>query len=118
MKINILLADGSVSSVSAQWHPAVSKAAEPGQKILCPGSLWTTKDKIIEHLEKVNECRKEIHAHLRDLSIRDKVIQGICAAEAPLEIYVDTDDGQPWRHWGTLAKEVPYNEGLYAMYMK
>lgn len=118
MKIQILLADGSVSSVSVKWHPAVAKAAEPGQKIVCPGSLWTTESEIIGHLQKVNERRKEISCYLRDLSIRDKVIQGISAAEAPLEIYKDTDDGRPWRHWGTLSKEVPYDEGLYMMYMK
>lgn len=118
MKIDILLSDGSVSSVSVKWHPAVAKAAEPGQKTVCPGSLWTTKSEIIKHLQNVNERRKGMNVGLRDLTAQDEIIQGISAAEAPLEIYTDTDDGQPWRHWGTLAKEVPYDEGICAMYMK
>lgn len=118
MKIDILLSDGSVSSVPVKWHPAVAKAAEPGQKTVCPGSLWTTKSEIIKHLQNVNERRKKMNVGLRDLSDQDDVIRRVSAAEAPLEIYIDTDDGRPWRHWGTLAREVPYDEGLYMMYMK
>lgn len=110
MKINILLKDGTVSSVPAKWHPATSKTAEPGWQTLGPSSLWTTKSKIIDHLRKINESRKKMNVGLRDLSAEDEVIQGISAAEAPLEIYADTDDGKPWRHNGTLIKEVPYNE--------
>ena len=36
-----------------------------------------------------------------------KLIQGIECAEAPLEIYLQGESEEPWRHTGNLAKEVP-----------
>jgi len=117
MKINILNADDSVSSVQVEWHPECLKSLEPGQKTLCPGSLWTTKSRILEHYRRVNDVRRGLGAELRDLSDPDKAVAGIQFAEAQLEIYIDTDDGEPWRHWGTLCRVVPYDRAVERLFM-
>jgi len=112
MKIEILLADNTVTSVQAMWHGDTVSRTAPGQDVFRPGSLWTTKSKLIAHLEKVNRSRAK--AGIEGRSVEAAVETALCA-EAPLEVYVDTEDGEPWRHFGTLARKIPYGEAEFGI---
>lgn len=108
MKIRIKLGDGSCTTVDAWWHPSVEIGnAGTGGAQTRPAGMWTTDVVLMDHLEKVNQMRREDAIEERDLSDREKVIREVECAEAPLEIYLQGESEEPWRHTGNLAKEVP-----------
>lgn len=111
MKIRLKLGDGSFTTTDAWWHPSIEIGCiGTGGRFTRPAGLWTTDVVLMNHLEKINEARRSDCIVERDLSDRDKLIQGIECAEAPLEIYVQGESEEPWRHTGNLAKEVPAGE--------
>lgn len=110
MKIKITHEDGSKSYVEARWHPGFETGMiATGGKIRRAPGLWTTADEVMKHLCLVNEYRRKYGVPERDLSDEDRTFKGIIGAEAPLEVYRRTDDGEPWRHSGNLVKAVPWS---------
>ena len=108
MKIRLKLGDGSFTTVDAWWHPQIEIGCiGTGGKFTRPAGLWTTDAVLLDHLEKINEARRGDCIEERDLSDRGGLVQGVECAEAPLEIYVQGESEEPWRHTGNLAKEVP-----------
>lgn len=108
MKIRLKLGDGTFTTADAWWHPQVEIGGiATGGSFIRPAGLWTTDAALMDRLEKVNAFRRGECIEERDLSDKDAVIQGIECAEAPLEIYVQGESEEPWRHTGNLAKEVP-----------
>lgn len=111
MEIKLKLGDGSFTTVKAWWHPQVEIGCiGTGGKFTRPAGLWTTDVVVMNHLEIVNAIRRGDCLKERDLSDKTKLIQEIECAEAPLEIYVQGESEEPWRHTGNLAKEVPVGD--------
>ena len=103
MKIKLKLQE-SVSEVNAFWHPAHERHVDQFSTATEPAGLWTTKEEIVRHLAAVNASGKAIR--VKEYDIFDAV-ESIECAEAPLEIYAETGDGEPWRHNGTLVRKIP-----------
>ena len=111
MKIQVLNKDSTVISIQAEWH-----SENKGM----PGSAWTTLGTLERHWREVNKVRSKYGLKPKITYSEDvkKLVDDMCIAEMPLEIYTDTDDGIPWRHCGTLVKCIPYDKGSYELYMK
>ena len=111
MKIQVLNKDSTVISIQAEWH-----SENKGM----PGSAWTTLGTLERHWREVNKVRSKYGLEPKITCSEDvrKLVDDMYIAEMPLEIYTDTDDGTPWRHYGTLVKCIPYDKGSYELYMK
>ena len=108
MKIRMKLGDGTFTTADVWWHPQIEIGGiATGGKTVRPAGLWTTDTIIMNHLEHVNAMRRGDCIPERGLSDGDAVIRGIECAEAPLEIYVQGETEEPWRHTGNLIREVP-----------
>jgi len=120
MKLEVLFQDGCVHCVLAEWHPATVSTIAPSQQIERPGAMWTTVEKIKDYLREEDKSRVKngLEPGFTSQEDVDHFIEEMCLAEVPLEIYRDTDDNEPWRHFGTLVKEVPYDKGAYDLYMR
>lgn len=109
MTVSIVNGDGTVSEVWAGWHPPVASDVAPLQKIERPAAAWTTVGRLEKRRRGVDEARSAHGVGRRtgpDCDAR-RMVDGIRASEIPLEVYLDTEDGEPWRHFGTLVREIP-----------
>lgn len=106
MTVQVFNGDGTVSDLGCiYWHPECVKTAEQNIQTRHHASLWTTKSKVLNHYRRINETRAKLGLVERDLVF---VIDNIEYASAPIEIYDDCEDGQPWRHSGLLLRQVEY----------
>lgn len=109
MKLQAAYKDGSFGEIpGVNYHPAHKRHVDQFDTTDEPGGLWTTVDKLFEHLKRVNEYRREHGIEERKFKMPADCIDLIDFVSAPLEVYMSTDDGAPWKHNGTLVKTIPY----------
>lgn len=112
MQITIKHNDERFSVINVQYHPShIIKNHDTKTSYVCEAGLWTTVEELKKHFEKVNkECSKIGMDYLkRDLSDIKEIIREIKCSEAPLEIYHDCEDHQPWKHTGLRLRNIPYS---------
>lgn len=70
--------------------------------VLQPGSLYVMEKDVVRHIEAVNENR-------RKYGLKERVVDmsRLVCAEAPVEIYCDSEQAEPWKHYGLLKRKVP-----------
>ena len=90
----------SVSTLTAKWHPETSAG---------PAGIYVTANAVREHVRRINDRRASYGCEMPLDAEKMIKSDGIVCAEAPLEIYDDTDDGEPYRHYGTLYRSIPGN---------
>lgn len=109
MKLQVAYKDGSFGEIPCvSYHPEHERHIDQFSTVTEPGGLWTTTDKVFEHLRAINSYRRKTGVEERKLGTPNDCVELIDFASAPLEIYIPTGDGEPWRHNGTLVKAVPY----------
>lgn len=92
MHVVVRMNDGTETSLAnVRWHP--ERKTSLGD---IPAGLWTTEDDVLAYWRKLHP----------DCIITRDNIREIDCAEAPVDIYTNTEDNMPWRHFGTLLKEV------------
>lgn len=113
MKIPVGYIDGTTGEIPCvKWHPPFRRAVSQFDSVDEPGGLWTTTENVAKHLAKVNELRREMGVPGREFSSPNEAAALIDSAAAPFDVYLPTEDGEPWRHNGVLAKSVPYGSEL------
>lgn len=112
MTVSILNGDGTVSEIQAGWHPPVASDVAPLQRIERPAAAWTTVGRLEKHWRGVDEARSAYGVGRRIGPGGDarRMVDEIRSSEIPLEVYADTEDGEPWRHFGTLVREIPHGD--------
>ena len=105
MNCRVLNKDNTVSDIHVDWHGYHSMNLGISGRIDVQAGLWTTVDTIKSHYEHVNDLRRANGIEPRDI---DSVVDSMVGAEAPFDIYIQTEDGCPWKHCGTLVRSVPY----------
>ena len=109
MKIQVAYKDGSFGEIpGVNYHPAHKRYINQFDTTDEPGGLWITVEKLVAHIERVNEYRRANGIKERVFSTPTSCVDLIDFASAPLEVYVSTEDGSPWKHNGMLIKTIPY----------
>lgn len=109
MKLQVAYKDGSFGEIpGVNYHPAHKRHIDQFDTTDEPGGLWTTVDKLFEHLVLVNKRRRANGIEERVLPAPIGCVDLIDFASAPLKVYISTDDGTPWKHNGTFVKTIPY----------
>lgn len=86
-----------VSIPNVKWHPAFKRmTGTPGYEETVPAGLYAIEEDLLAYWQKTYD----------DPSINRDRIHAIEVAEAPLHIYTQTEDKMPFRHFGTLVKDV------------
>ena len=109
MKIQVAYKDGSFVEIPVvNYHPAHKRYINQFDTTDEPGGLWITVEKLVAHIERVNEYKRANGIKERVFSTPIDCVNLIDFASAPLEVYVSTEDGSSWKHNGTLIKTIPY----------
>lgn len=109
MKIQVAYKDGTFGELPCvNYHPEHQRHVDQFDTVTEPGGMWTTTDKIVEHLNKINDIRRGLGVEERKFNTPDECVELIDFASVPFEIYTPTGDGAPWKHNGTLVKTIPY----------
>lgn len=111
MKVQVIYKDGSAGEIPCvRYHPGFERHVDQFGTVSEPEGLWVTEDDVYEHLLRTNGFRRRNGIPEREFDKRT-CADLIDFAAAPFRVYVRTDDGEPWRHNGTLVKTVRYGGG-------
>ena len=109
MKLQVAYKDGTFGEIpGVNYHPRHERRVDQFDAVADSGGLWITADRLFEHLALVNKRRRANGIEERVLPAPIGCVDLIDFASAPLEVYIPTDDGAPWKHGGTFVKTIPY----------
>lgn len=92
MNIVAKLADGREFEIPCvKWHPPVHRSDGSFE----PAGLWVLEDHLIYKLSQVIKTQASRETF--------KCIDG---AEAPVVVYMDCEDREPWKHYGLRIKTI------------
>lgn len=97
--------DDTITDVHVEWHPRYIHHLESGDVVVNEG-LWTTIDRIKSQYERHNAfCRQ----HGFEERCLDDVMSLVEGAEAPIDVYSQTNDGCPWKHPNNFLATIQYS---------